>query len=139
MTKEVGLWIDHKRAIIVILSNGGENIQQVESNVAKHSRYHGATHPKSPYSAQYEKGDNQLDRQLMEQLNRFYGAVITQIRGADALLIFGPGEAKHELAKRLAQEKAGVETTAIETADKMTERQITARVRKHFREVKKHT
>ena len=138
MTKEVGLWIDHKRAVIVILSEGGEKIQQIDSGVAKHTRYHGATHPKSPYSAQYEKGDNQLDRQLMEQLNKFYGTVITQIRGADSLLILGPGEAKHELQKRLAQEKAGVKATAIETADKMTDRQLTARVRKYYKELRKH-
>ena len=139
MPKEVGLWIDHKRALIVILSEQGEDIQQIESNVAKHSRYHGATHPKSPYSAQYQKGDDQLDRQLAEQLNKYYGSVITWIREADSLLIFGPGEAKRELEKRLAHEKVNVNITAIESADKMTERQIAAKVKKHFKESGKNS
>ena len=91
MTKEVGLWIDHKRAMIVILSEAGENVQQIASNAARHSRYHGATHPKSPYSAQYQKGDDQLDRQLSEKLNKYYNSISELVRGADALLIFGPG------------------------------------------------
>lgn len=138
MTKEVGLWIDHKKAMIVFLSEQGEKFQQIESNVAKHSRYHGATHPKSPYSAQYQKGDDQLDRQLVEQLNKFYGSVITRIREADSLLIFGPGEAKHELEKRLAHEKVDLNITAVETADRMTERQIAAKVKKHFKEFGKN-
>ena len=134
MTKEVGLWIDHKRAVIVVLSEQGENIQQLESKVGKHTHYHGATHPKSPYSPQYQQGDDQLDRQFTEHLNKFYSNIIAQIRGADSLLIFGPGEAKGEFAKRLAQEKVNVKIAAIETTDKMTDRQIKAKVRKHFQE-----
>ena len=103
MWKKVGLWIDHKRAMIVILSEAGEEVREVESNLARHSRYHGATHPKSPYSAQYQKGDDQLDRQVEEQLGKYYANVIAHLRGAQALLIFGPGEAERELEKRLTQ------------------------------------
>ena len=139
MQKEVGLWIDHKRAMIVILSEAGEEVLQIESGAAKHSRYHGATHPKSPYSAQYQKGDDQLDRQLEEQLAKYYAKVIAYLRGAASLLIMGPGEAKHELDKRLIQSKMRPPATHLETADKMTGPQISARVRKHFKEAVKQT
>ena len=135
MTKDVGLWIDHKRAVIVILSEQGENIQQIESGVGKHTRYRGATRPKSPYSAQYQKGDDQLDRQFSERLNKFYGNIIVQIRDVDSLLIFGPGEAKNEIEKRLTHEKVHVKIAGIETADKMTDRQIAAKVRKYFQKL----
>ncbi len=134
MTKEVGLWIDHKRAMIVILSEAGENIQQIESNAARHSRYHGATHPKSPYSAQYQKGDDQLDRQLVEKLNKYYNNISELVRGADSLLIFGPGEAKHELHKRLTQLNLLPASTTLQTADKMTDPQISALVHRHFQD-----
>ncbi|HEY6074079.1 MAG TPA: hypothetical protein VIV15_12000 [Anaerolineales bacterium] len=139
MTKEVGLWIDHKRAMIVILSEAGENVQQIASNAARHSRYHGATHPKSPYSAQYQKGDDQLDRQLSEKLNKYYSSVSELVRGADALLIFGPGEAKHELHKRLTQLNLLPPSTTLQTADKMTDPQISALVHRHFQDAKKRT
>ena len=132
MTKNIGLWIDHKKAIIVIQSEQGEDIQHIESGVGRHVSYRGATHPKSPYSAQYQQGDDQLDNKFTEQLNKFYDKVIAHIRAAEAVLIFGPGEAKGELEKRIAHEKARVQIVGIETTDKLTDRQITTKVRNYF-------
>ena len=48
------------------------------------------------------------DNQLGNHLNDYYDEVIAVIRDADAIQIFGPGEAKGELEKRL--ETAGVKT-----------------------------
>ena len=134
MNKQIGLWIDHKRAVILTMSEQGENIQKIESGMGRHIRYRGATHPRTPYSAQYQQGDDQLDNKFTEQLNKFYGKVIAHIRMADSVLIFGPGEAKSELEKRLGHEKVKVQVVGIETADKMTDRQIAAKVRRHFQE-----
>ncbi len=134
MTKNIGLWIDHKKAIIVIQSQEGEDIQKIESGVGRHLHYRGASHPKSPYSAQYQQGDNQLDNKFNEQLNKFYGKVIDLIRGSQSVLIIGPGEAKSELKKRLVHEKVHAQIIGVETADKMTDRQIAAKVQRHFQE-----
>ena len=72
------------------------------------------------------------DRKFGKHLNRYYDAVVAVILDADPIQIFGHGEAKGELAKRL--EHAGVKEhiPAIETVDKMTDRQIVAKVREHF-------
>lgn len=133
--KNIGLWIDHKKAILVIQDDQGQNIQQIESNIGRHIRYHGASHPKTPFSAQYQQGDDQLDNKFTEQLNKFYQTVITHLEDADAVLIFGPGEAKLELEKRIAHEKVKAEILGVETADKMTERQIMSKVRNYFKEL----
>ncbi len=132
MLKRIGLWIDHKKSLMVILNEKKENIQTIESGVGKHTRYRGATRPKTPYRAQYQQGDDQLDKKFSERLNKFYKDIISKIRGAEELYIFGPGEAKFELEKRLVHEGVRVPDIQIEGADKMTERQIAARVRKHF-------
>ncbi len=132
MLKRIGLWIDHKKSLMVILEEKKENIQTIESGVGKHTRYRGATRPKTPYSAQYQQGDDQLDKKFSERLNKFYKDIISKIRGADGLFIFGPGEAKFELEKRMAHEGVRVRNVQVECADKMTERQIAAKVRKHF-------
>ena len=58
--------------------------------------------------------------------------MIASIRDAESILIFGPGEAKGELKKRLEGDKLGGRIVSIETVDKMTDRQITAKVRQHF-------
>ena len=136
MMKNIGLWIDHKKAIIVVQSEQGEDIQQIESGIGRHVRYRGASHPKSPYSAQYQQGDDQLDNKFTGQLNKFYDKVIARIRKAEAVLIFGPGEAKGELEKRIIHEKINVPIVGIETVDKMTDRQIATKVRKYFQETK---
>ena len=133
---DVGLWIDHKKAVIVRLDDKGEEIQQVESGVGRRVRYRGATHPKTPYSSQYQQGDDQLDNQFTEHLNKFYEKVISHVRDADAVLILGPGEAKAEFEKRLTQRRVRVRIAAIETAGKMTVRQIAAKVRDFFHERK---
>jgi len=132
MAMDVGLWIDHKKAVIVRLGDKGEEVQQVESGIEGHVRYRGATRPKTPYSAQYQQGDDQLDKQFTQHLNKFYEKVISLIRGADAVLILGPGEAKSEFGKRLTHSKVGVKIAATETADKMTVRQIAAKARDYF-------
>jgi hypothetical protein len=139
MMKNIGLWIDHKKAIIVTQSEQGEEIQKIESEVGRHVSYRGASHPKSPYSAQYQQGDDQLDNKFNEQLNKFYDKVIAYIRMADAVLIFGPGEAKGEFEKRIAHEKVKVPIVGIETADKMTDRQIVTKVRSYFVETRTAT
>ena len=134
MMKNIGLWIDHKKAVIVIQNEQGEDIQKIESGIGRHVRYRGASHPKSPYSAQYQQGDDQLDNKFTEQLNKFYEKVIELIRGVQAVLIIGPGEAKRELEKRILHAKVKVPIMDIVPADKLTDRQIAAKVRSYFQE-----
>ena len=54
------------------------------------------------------------------------------IRDAESIQIFGPGEAKGELEKRLEHEGLKAHILAVEAADKMTDRQIAAKVRERF-------
>jgi hypothetical protein len=132
MMANIGLWIDHKKAILVIQSEEGENIEKIESGVGRRTSYRGASHSKSPYNSQYQQGDDQLDNKFTEQINKFYDKVIAHLRAAEAVLIFGPGEAKGELQKRITREKVKVQIAGIETADKMTEPQIANKVRHYF-------
>ena len=105
MTNRVGLWIDHKEAVIVSLGEQEATIKKIDSGV-KHGQYRGAPRPTTRYSAQYQKADDQLDNQYLQHLNKYYEQVISRLGGARALLIFGPGEAKAEL-KRAARRRKG--------------------------------
>lgn len=133
MTNRVGLWIDHKQALIVSVDEPGFAVRKIESGV-KHLEYRGGPHPRTPYSAQYSQGDDQLDNQFLQHLNKYYEQVISFLRGASSILIFGPGEAKSELVKRLARQKGNRPEISVLPADKMTDRQIVAKARDHFRE-----
>jgi len=58
--------------------------------------------------------------------------VIASIRDAESIIIFGPGEAKGELKKRLERINLGGRIVSVEIFDKMTDRQIVAKVRQYF-------
>ena len=126
MKKEIGLWIDHRKAIIVIVTEESEELKKITSNMEKHVRFTGGT------ASEDGSAEDVRDRQFGNHLNRYYDEVIAVIRGADSIQIFGPGEAKGELEKRLEREELKAHIIAIETVDKMTDRQIAAKVREHF-------
>lgn len=132
MEKQIGLWIDHKQAVIVILEGKKEELRKIESNMEKHIRYKGGARGKTAYSPQFLSAETQEDRRFREHLNKYYQQVISMVGGADSLLIFGAGEAKHEFEKRLKHEGNRARNIYVEAADKLTERQIAARVRKFF-------
>ena len=125
MKSEIGLWIDHRKAVIVIVTDEVEETKIIESNMEKHVRY-------SSGSSEPGQGEDVRDRQFGNYLNSYYDEVIAVIRDADAIQIFGPGEAKGELEKRLESEELKGQIVTIETVDKMTDRQIAAKVRDHF-------
>ena len=58
--------------------------------------------------------------------------MIAAIRDADTIQIFGPGEAKGELERRIGRNRLKARMPATEATDKMTDRQIAAKVREHF-------
>ena len=87
---------------------------------------------KGPYESEQVPADDSRQRTFMGQLNIYYDAVIASIRDAESILIFGPGEPKGELKERLERNNLGGRIIGIETVDKMTDRQIAAKVRRHF-------
>jgi hypothetical protein len=126
MTKHAGLWIDHRKAVIVIITDAGWETLEITSNMEKHTRFTGGT------ASQDGSTEDVRDRQFGNHLNRFYAAVIAVIRDADKIQIYGPGEAKGELLKRLEREGLKERILIIETADKLTNRQVVAKVRGHL-------
>ena len=124
MTHRIGIWIDHKRAVIVTVSADAVTTKTLESEVAGHPRYSGQ---------QDGGGEKKYEERRSGQLDRYYDEVIGELGQFEAILIFGPGEAKRELKHRLGRSNAASEgTVAIDTTDKLTEPQIVAKVKEYF-------
>jgi hypothetical protein len=132
MRTQVGLWIDHRKAIIVAVTNKGEEIGLIISKVEKQLRRSGDSPLKNPYEPEQVPAQDSRQRTFTGHLNIYYDAVIACIRDAESILIFGPGEAKGELKRRLERDNLGGRIVGIETVDKMTDHQIAAKVRQHF-------
>ena len=125
MTREAGLWIDHRKAVIVTVSGNELETKQIQSNMEKHVRF-------SRESSEDGSAEDMHDRQFDNHLNSFYDEVIEAIREVESILIFGPGEAKGELVKRLERDGTAERIIGLETVDKMTDRQVAERVRQQF-------
>lgn len=132
MNKQLGLWIDHRRATIVTITDQGEEISEILSDVEKQLGRSGDSSLKGSYETFQIPADNSRQRALTGELNAYYDEVIGQIRDADSILIVGSGVAKHELQKRLEEKRLGSKIIGVETTDLLTQPQLAAKVRKHF-------
>ena len=131
MKATVGLWIDHRKAVIAIVSAEGEETMEISSNVEKQpGRFAGVR--STTHYGQEAPADDSHEKEFTGHLNKYYDEVIAAIRDAESILLFGPGEAKGELEKCLEHEGLKTHILAIGTVDKMTDRQIAAKVRQHF-------
>src|SRR5512141_2983520 len=97
MKTKAGLWIDHRQAIVVIVSATGEEIKQISSHAEKQLRRTGTTPLQGDFESQQVPADDSRQKTFTGQLNTYYDEVIACIRNAESILIFGPGVAKDEL------------------------------------------
>ena len=118
MKTHIGLWIDHRKAVLVLSSATEGETVTILSEAEKDTS--------SPIP------EDSQDRKYQNHLNAFYDEVIGHIHDEETVLIFGPGEAKGELEKRLTHTKPGKRAVIVETTDKLTDPQIAAKVRGHF-------
>jgi hypothetical protein len=124
MNHDVGVWIDHKKAVIVSIAAGQITTRTLKSDVGPHPRYSGS---------QEGGGEKKYEERHNHDLDRYYDDVIGQLDEPDALLLFGPGEAKLQLEQRLRRAKVSSERiVAVESTDKLTDPQIVAKVKEHF-------
>ena len=78
MKEEIGLWIDHRKAVVVMVSDEGEEVREITSHMEKHVRY-------SDNTSEGGSSEDVRDRQFGNRLNSFYDAVIAVIRDGDAV------------------------------------------------------
>jgi stalled ribosome rescue protein Dom34 len=127
MKKEVGLWIDHREAILMAITDNGEEMTRIYSNIELDTQFSGRSR-----SAGSQVAGNIQDRKYTNSLERYYDDIIGYIQDADSILIFGPGEAKGELAERMKSKNLSQHIVSIETTDRLTDPQIAAKIRLDF-------
>lgn len=133
MKKTVGLWIDRRKAVIVAVSEKGEETKVIDSNVEKQPGRFAGVRSTTPYESQLVPADDSRERKFTGHLHSYYDEVISAVFDAESILIFGPGEAKGELKKCLERNKIGGQIVTMETVDAMTDRQVAAKVREYFK------
>jgi len=133
MKRKAGVCIDHKKAVIVSVSTDHATVKTLTSEVGPHARYSGRAGYPTPGGSHEGGGEKKYEQRYDHHLDRYFDEVISQLGQPDAVLIFGPGEAKLQLKERLSRSKALPDcVVGIETADKLSDPQIVAKVKEHY-------
>ena len=125
MNKKVGLWLDRNKAVIVSITDNGEERKRITSDMEHYVRYSSSV----PGDGSPE---NIRDRRFWNHLGEYYEKIIAHIRDAAEIQIFGPEVAKYELQKRLEREGLAIHIVSMEDADKLTDLQIAIKVQTRF-------
>jgi microcompartment protein CcmK/EutM len=142
MKKYTGIWVDHKKAVIVTKKQTERSyeedteiaVTQINSDVERKVRLAGGSRTRNtPWGPQEVAVDSKIEARQKQQLKKFYHQIIEFITDADKILIMGPGEAKLELKKEIEKSKALIpKIVGVHTSDKMTNNQIAAKVKSYF-------
>ncbi|MFA6924872.1 MAG: hypothetical protein WC223_11545 [Bacteroidales bacterium] len=133
MKTKVGLWIDHRKAIIFFITDKGIQKKILKSNTERFLSRSEVAHAANSVSFTQPPADDIKERIYMEHLDIYYDTIASCIKDAESILLFGPGESKGELKKRLEKNNSGSKIAEIETVDKMTDRQIEQKVQHYFK------
>jgi hypothetical protein len=132
MTIKAGVWIDHHKAVVVLITEQGEDMLQILPDQGPAARSAAGLRPKNAYTQSGFVGEGMRVHSVTMQLNEFYDGVIACLREAQAILILGPDEAKGEFRRRITSQKFSGHIAEMKTAAKLTDQQISDYVRQHF-------
>lgn len=133
MKKNTGIWIDHREAILVSVEGENTSVQRVESGAESHFKPSGGWKSGGTSVAQTVVREKSAEESRMHQYHAFYREIITLLGDSDSIAVFGPGEAKGELGKEIAEvHELKHKVTAVETCERMTENQLIAKIKAHF-------
>lgn len=134
MKTQTGIWIDSSKAIIVTLNGGKEKITEIDSEI-ENSVYHNKEGNKGTFSGTHH-GDSEtkFENRKNEQTDYFIEAVLSNVKKADELYVFGPAETKTKLEQKIQHQNIINPSIlrAVETSDKMTLNEIVAQVKDFY-------
>ncbi|MGE3825690.1 MAG: hypothetical protein AB7G44_15825, partial [Bacteroidia bacterium] len=133
MKNKTGIWIDHKRALVVNFNEKNEEkLYRIESGFEGKEREEGEDRNKNNarMGSHFITNEKGFENRQKEQLRKFYLEVILRISEDSEVYIFGPASAKDELAAKIRNYVSlKISITKIEPADRMSENEIAAKAR----------
>lgn len=132
MKREVGLWIDRRKAVIVTIENEVEVTREIRSNIDKQPLPSVVKHSKSPGNPPELTAEGKQADPVAKQLDYFYEGIVSFIRDADSILIFGPDKARLEFEEHLKRGEFRGRIEGVEPVGKMSDHQVAVKVRDYF-------
>jgi hypothetical protein len=135
----VGVWLDRSHAALVYLAGGDVTVFHMRSGVEPRFRVSGGSRSRTPYGPQQVVSEQKQEQRAKLKLRQYYKHLMDTMRGADGILVLGPGEAKLGLEKAIRDNSDLCRRLrSVRTADRMTERQLVAAVKKFYEQEGKY-
>jgi hypothetical protein len=133
MKKQMGIWIDSIHAYIIKMNEGEPRIETVDSGIVPNERFAGEGKRFTRVGNVYIDFEKNEERKFDQRMEDYLNKVMTMLKDAEELLIFGPAQTRIKLGKKIQEEKTMQNISVVnEAAEDMSERQMVAHVRQYF-------
>ena len=131
--KNIGIWLDKEKALVVTVENGKEKFVTIPSNI---EQFHvgGGSGTRFKGGPQDVVQDSKYLEKEKHQFKTYFKNIVSEIKDADAIAIFGPAQSNEKFEKELRENYGDLKDKikGVEKADSMTDNQVTALVRDFF-------
>jgi hypothetical protein len=137
MKNNIGVWIDGTEAFIVKLNN--DSVKKINSEIENKVHHHGEGDKGSFVGGGHHiNNDKKFEERKHHEMHNYFKEVISEIKDADEIFVFGPSEMKFHLKTEIEKDKHLInKLSSVEPADKLSEHQIVAAVKEYFKVSKK--
>jgi len=136
MKKKIGVWLDHSKAKLIEIMEGGSEITTVHSPYKRHVRIPGedSSSVETRFGKKYfSNTEFKLHQKKQNEVASYFNDLEKRLLKYDSILLFGPTLAKSELNNLLSKNKKfSKKSITLKNADKMTENEMAALVREHY-------
>ncbi|MGG6230064.1 hypothetical protein [Tenacibaculum sp. SDUM215027] len=131
--KNIGVWLDKEKALVITIENGTENMKTIPSNIETF-RIHGGSGTRFKGGPQDVVQDSKYLEREKHQTKRYFSELADEVNNADSLAIFGPAETFEKFKKELedSYKKLDAKVKTVQRVDSMTDNQAKALVRDFF-------
>ena len=134
----MGVWLDSEKAFFISLTDEGESIYKISSDVESRVRFPGEKKPYHRFGRLNVSPQKKTKERKKHQLADYFVKVMDNLRDADEIFLFGPSITKEWLEKEIKKHAdISKKLIGIENADLITEKQMIARAKEFFHEHEK--
>jgi hypothetical protein len=132
MSKQLGIWMDFRVAEIIARPTE-ESIPVLIASEIEEVQPGGGSRSRVPYGPMDKKSDRKILQRRKNQIDHYFQQIVDEVKSADEIFIFGPGEAKSLFLQYIRELKSFKPyILSIITEDNMTMNQKSAYVRSFY-------
>lgn len=133
MTRQKGIWLDSKKAVIVSFSVDNSKFETIESGIESRERESGEGRKFGRFAKQFLSFEKSKQRKTRRQEKEYFKKIIQSLGRAEEVVLFGPASTKKRLEKEIESIKSlNFKVDGDHDSDSMTDNQIVAWVKDYF-------